>query len=166
MLPLQGVEQDAAVRPAEPGGLEQIYREHAARLWRALLAYTGDREVADDALSEAFAQAAARGSAIRAPDRWVWTAAFRIAAGQLKARRGPGPSLDAEPGPDASEALELLTALSMLPRKQRAALVLHYYGGYKAREIGPMVGSTAATVRVHLSAGRRRLRALLEVHDD
>lgn len=166
MLPFQGVEQDAAVRPAEPGGLEQIYREHAARLWRALIAYTGDREVADDALSEAFAQAAARGPAIRAPERWVWTAAFRIAAGQLKARRLARPPGEPASGPDVSDALELLTALSMLPPKQRAALVLHYYGGYKTREIGAMVGSSAATVRVHLSAGRKRLRTILEVHDD
>jgi RNA polymerase sigma-70 factor, ECF subfamily len=61
--------------------------------------------------------------------------------------------------------LELLEALTKLPPRQRAVLVLHYYGGYKAREIAPIVGSTAATVRVHLSAGRKRLRELLEVDD-
>jgi RNA polymerase sigma-70 factor, ECF subfamily len=58
-----------------------------------------------------------------------------------------------------------MEALAKLPLKQRFGLVLHYYGGYKAREIAQIVGSTAATVRVHLSAGRRRLRAPLEVDD-
>jgi RNA polymerase sigma factor (sigma-70 family) len=155
---------------ADPERLEETYREHAPKLWRALIAYAGDREIADDALSEAFAQAAARGSAIRAPERWIWTAAFRIAAGELKARHHRErdhrePAAEPASGVDATEAVELLSALGKLPPKQRAALVLHYYGGYKAREIASIVGSTAATVRVHLSAGRKRLRTLLEVDD-
>ena len=150
---------------ADPKRLEETYLEHAPKLWRALIAYAGDREVADDALSEAFAQAASRGSALRAPERWIWTAAFRIAAGELKVRDHREPAAEPASGVDATEAVELLAALAELPPKQRAALVLHYYGGYKAREIAPIVGSTAATVRVHVSAGRKRLRTLLEVDD-
>ena len=161
-----GVEQDARVTLAGPDWLAETYRAHAAKLWRALIAYAGDREVADNALSEAFAQAAARGSALRTPERWIWTAAFRIAAGELKARDLRQATPVAPSGVDATDAVELLVALAKLPPKQRAALVLHYYGGYKTREIALMVGSTAATVRVHLSAGRKRLRQLLEVDDD
>ncbi len=41
------------MKSADPQGLGRVYREHAATLWRALVAYTGDREVADDALAEA-----------------------------------------------------------------------------------------------------------------
>jgi RNA polymerase sigma-70 factor (ECF subfamily) len=160
------VEQDAAVTSRASGSLEQVYREHSARLWRALVAYTGNREIADDALSEAFAQAAGRGEALHAPERWVWVAAFRIAGGLLKApEQAPIPQEPLAPE-GTGEALELLEALARLPSRQRAALVLHYYGGYKAREIAQILGSTAATVRVHLSAGRRRLRTLLEVDDD
>ena len=151
---------------AERERLEVTYREHAPKLWRALIAYAGDREVADDALSEAFAQAAARGTALRSPERWIWTAAFRIAAGELKARGLRQPTTAPPSDVDTTEALELLAALAKLPPKQRAALVLHYYGGYKAREIALIVGSTAATVRVHLSTGRKRLRTLLEVDDE
>ena len=153
------------MKAADPGGLEHVYREHAPRLWRALVAYTGDREVADDALAEAFAQAVARGDALHAPERWVWVAAFRIAAGELKERERRAVAHESSAPAEASEASELLEALTSLPPKQRAVLVLHYYGGYKAREIALILGSTAATVRVHLSVGRRRLRALLEVDD-
>jgi RNA polymerase sigma-70 factor, ECF subfamily len=159
------VEQDASVKSADPGGLEQVYREHAAQLWRALVAYTGDREISDDALAEAFAQAAGRGDDLRTPERWVWIAAFRIAAGELKTRSQRPTPPEPHHHADPSEAVELIEALKSLPPKQRAALVLHYYGGYKAREIALIVGSTAATVRVHLSAGRRRLRTILEVDD-
>jgi hypothetical protein len=39
-----------------------------------------------DAVSEAFAQAIARGSAIDDVDRWVWRSAFSIARGDPKRR--------------------------------------------------------------------------------
>ena len=73
------------MRPGVP--LERVYREEGDRLWRAVLAFAGDPEVASDAVAEAFAQALRRGEAIRNPKRWVWRAAFRIAAGELAARR-------------------------------------------------------------------------------
>jgi DNA-directed RNA polymerase specialized sigma24 family protein len=95
------VERDQAVDTAAASGLEKVYREQAPRLWRALLAYSGDQEVAADALAEAFAQAVARGAALRTPKRWVWTVAFRLAAGELKERRrrAPAPSESAPTHP-------------------------------------------------------------------
>jgi RNA polymerase sigma factor (sigma-70 family) len=160
------VEQDVPMEIVDPAGLGETYREHGPKLWRALVAYSGSRDIADDALAEAFAQAAARGDAIRKPDRWVWTAAFRIAAGALKERSSSQLEDRSVSLVDETAALDLILALRKLPSRQRAVLVLHYYGGYKAREIAHITGSTAATVRVHLSAGRKRLRELLEVDDD
>ncbi|MGH2656086.1 MAG: RNA polymerase sigma factor [Actinomycetota bacterium] len=148
--------------------VESLYVEHADRLWRALFAYAGDPEVASDAVSEAFAQYLRRRSAVRSPARWIWRAAYRLAAGELKERRrqdAPLPiSIDLPAVPQPTS--ELLSTLRLLPPRQRAALVLHYYAGYKAREIAYILGSTAATVRVHLSQGRRRLRRILEEDRD
>ena len=39
---------------------------------------------------------------------------------------------------------------------------MHDYGGYDTREVASILGMSRATVRVHLSRGRRRLRELLE----
>ena len=64
--------------------VEAAYRQHSAKMWRTLLAYSGDPDVASDALAEAFAQALRRETAIRHVERWVWRAAFRIAAGELQ----------------------------------------------------------------------------------
>jgi RNA polymerase sigma-70 factor, ECF subfamily len=147
--------------------LDRVYREHGERLWRAVLAFAGDREVANDAVAEAFAQCLNRGTAVRDPGRWVWRAAFRIAAGELKDRRRRQAVLvQAEEWyeiPDS--ASEVLDALGRIPPRQRAAIVLHDYVGYSAKEVAAIVGSTTATVRVHLSQGRRRLRVLLEAND-
>ena len=67
--------------------LEAVYRADADRLWRALYAYAADADLASEAVAEAYAQALRRGSAIHDPAAWTWRAAFRIAAGVLKARR-------------------------------------------------------------------------------
>jgi RNA polymerase sigma factor (sigma-70 family) len=147
----------------ETSDLELLFEQEAKRLWRALLAYSGDREIADDAMAEAFAQALARGSQIRSPQRWIWRAAFRIAAGELKTR-GQHSSL-VESGYEMAEPpLDLIAALSKLSPRQRAVLILRYYAGYPTKEIAAILGSTAPTVRVHLSQGRRRLRRLLEAN--
>ena len=143
--------------------LGDLYEREASRLWRAVFAYAQDRAITDDAVAEAFAQCLRRGSEVRDPRAWVWTAAFRLAAAELKDRsRYSGLADTRIEAPDIAEADRLLVALRKLPRNQRAALVLRYYAGYGTDEIARLLGSSRATVRVHLSRGRRRLRGLLE----
>ena len=146
--------------------LERLFAADGQRLWRALVAYTGDREVASDAMAEAFAQALARGEEIRTPQRWVWRAAFRIAAGEMQARGRRMPLTVEQIYETPDPPRELIAALRRLSPNQRASLILHHYAGYSTREVAKTLGSSAATVRVHLSQGRRRLRRLLEEDDD
>jgi RNA polymerase sigma-70 factor, ECF subfamily len=158
--------RDTAVEAGPATELERVYREHGPRLWRALLAFTGDREVASDAVAEAFAQALGRGAALRSPLHWVWRAAFRIARGELKAGRRRPPSEPVRsyvlPEPDP----EVMHALARLPRGQRVVVVLHHVADYPVGEVARIIGSTAPAVRMQLSRGRRRLRQLLEGSDD
>jgi RNA polymerase sigma factor (sigma-70 family) len=153
------------VRGDVQGGIERLYREQGDRLWRAVLLYAGDGEIASDAVAEAFAQALRRGEAIRSPDLWVWRTAFRIAAGELKRRR----SLSEMPVDSAYELPaqtgELLVALPRLSPKQRASVILHYHAGYSLREVAEIIGSTQSAVGVHLNRARKRLREELGDED-
>ncbi|MDP9343439.1 MAG: hypothetical protein M3Q23_15370 [Actinomycetota bacterium] len=63
--------------------------------------------------------------------------------------------------PEPPDLLDLLGALDALPFKQRAAVILHDEEGFPAAEVGRLLGISAATVRVHLHRGRKRLRELL-----
>jgi DNA-directed RNA polymerase specialized sigma24 family protein len=126
-----------------------------------VFAFAGDREVASDAVAEAFAQCLRRGDAVRDPRAWIWHSAFRIAAGELK-DRGRWAPWPVEASVDVPEAQGLLVALGSLPPMQRATIILRHYAGYDAGEIGAALGIGRSTVRVHLSRGRRRLQALLE----
>lgn len=130
-------------------------------MWRTLLAYSGDPDIASDALAEAFAQALRRGTNIRDVERWVWRAAFRIANGELKARRRYLPEVD-PPINDPDPSFAFHDALMRVSPKQRAALFLHYYGGYRPGDIALMIGSTQSAVRVHLHRGRKRLAEILD----
>jgi RNA polymerase sigma factor (sigma-70 family) len=142
--------------------LERVYREEGDRLWRAVFAYTRDAAISDDAVAEAFAQALSRGDGLRDPARWVWAVAFRVAKGHLSERSRHASVTDEATYELAEPALEVLDALGHLSPKQRACVVLHHYGGYPVKDIAGMLGSTTAAVKVHLSHGRKRLRALLE----
>lgn len=143
--------------------LGDLYEREGSRLWRAVFAYSQDQAITDDAVADTFAQCLRRGEEVRDPRAWVWTTAFRLAAAELKDRSRYSPLVDAATDVGTDEgAGRLLAALRRLPANQRAALVLRFYEGYRTDEIARMLGVGRATVRVHLSRGRRRLRGLLE----
>jgi len=134
-------------------------------MWQAVFAFAGDRDVASDAVAEAFAQALRRGDAVRSPERWIWRTIFRIAAGDLKERRRHQ-SHPVERTYEMEElARDLVAALGKLPPRQRAAVVLHHAVGYPAAEVARILGSTTAAIHVQISRGRKRLRELLETDD-
>ena len=63
------------------------------------------------------------------------------------------------------EAIAMVSLLGQLSPKQRAAVVLHYFADLPNEQTAEILGVTTATVRVHLSQGRRRLHRLLEEDD-
>ena len=145
--------------------VERTYREQADRLWRAIVLFSGDPDIASDAVSEAFAQAIARGSAIDHLDRWVWRSAFLIARGDLKSRSRHTHEVPDLPEEVPPETVDLMKALANLSPKQRASIVLHHYAGYSTRETADIIGSTAGAVGMHLARGRSRLREALGDED-
>ena len=138
-------------------------------LWRAVYAYAGGRrDVADDAVAEAFARAMARADHVRDPLAYLFRVAFRVAGAEL-ARRSkevrdvPEVSL---PDPTQNGLPDLLGALRRLTPAQRAAVYLHYQADLPVRDVAHVMGSTSAAVKVHLMRGRRRLAELLGTKDE
>lgn len=155
-----------------PLSVEALYRTDAERLWNALCAFSGDQDVASDAVSEAYAQLLHRGSAVSNPVAWTWRAAFHIAAGTLKTRRAEearqAETVAEEAHPQRIDAYgdpDLVAALRRLPDNQRAAVVLFYYLDLPVVQIAERLGTNSLAVRANLSRGRRRLRELLGERD-
>jgi RNA polymerase sigma factor (sigma-70 family) len=158
------VVQDA-VMDETSAAVERLYRAEALKMWRALVGSTGDREIADDAVAEAFARALHHSSEIRDLSAWTWKVAFRVAASQVRARGELVEDRGIEGKELTADVPDLVRALSHLPRNQRQAVVLHDYADRPTAEVASILGCSRATVHVHLSRGRRRLRELLEVTD-
>jgi RNA polymerase sigma-70 factor (ECF subfamily) len=153
--------QDASVAADPTTSVEDVFREHGARLCRSLMMYTGDAEVAGDAVAEAFAQAIRRGDQLRSPRAWITTTAYRIAAAEMGNRRRTAYAQIEVAHEMPEPAFDLIAALARLSPKQRAAAILHFYEGYTKAETAEIIGSTASAVGVHLNRARRRLRDLL-----
>ena len=63
------------------------------------------------------------------------------------------------PQPEEVQALEAVLALAP---KERAAIHLFYYEGYRTAEIARITGEAEGTVRSRLSRARGKLRELLK----
>jgi RNA polymerase sigma factor (sigma-70 family) len=141
--------------------VEAAYRAIHPRLWRALLSFSGDADMASEAEAEAFAQAIRRGDDIDDVGRWVWRSAFLIAGGMLSDRRrsnGDVPDVDADTPASLGEFLGLLGGLS---EQQRACITLRYVGRFTPAEIAELLETTPGTVRVQLHRAHSALRTSL-----
>lgn len=146
-----------------PQDVGALYEEEGPRLWRALYAFSGDREIASDAVAEAFAQCLRRGDAVRDPRAWVWRAAFKISSGDLKRRSRLTHEMPEGAYEQAvGEAEALVSLLARLSPTQRAVLLLRHYAGEPTDVIAATLGMSRATVRVHLHRARARLSSLRE----
>ena len=152
--------QDVLVEPWK-AELERVFRTEAPRMWRALVAFGGDPDVASDAVAEAFAQAIARGPEVRSATAWVWRTGYLVARRELKARPSAGTIPD-RPVELPEPVRDLVVALRDLSPNQRMAVLLHDYADLSTSDVAAALGIAAPTVRVHLANGRRRLRRSLE----
>jgi RNA polymerase sigma factor (sigma-70 family) len=150
---------------SEHDRLEAAYREYGDAIWTALLRYAADPEIANEAVAEAFFQAARRGAAIRTLRPWLFTSAFRIARGLLKSGQlGPrDEALASLAVSDSAETLNVeLTHLSeALTPLQRRVFVLRDLLGFSTAEVSGILGVSQGSVRVHLHHARRQLKAWL-----
>jgi RNA polymerase sigma-70 factor (ECF subfamily) len=156
---------EAALSELHHRSVEEAFTAMAPRLWRALLLYTGNHEVADEAVAEAFSQAVGASTEIRDVRAWVWASAFRIARGELRRRSERGEDLPLDiplPEPfDGASLIDLVRALDLVTDMQRRALILRHYMGYSNVEIARILGSSPSSVGVQLFRSTRKLRRLL-----
>ncbi|MDH3302952.1 MAG: sigma-70 family RNA polymerase sigma factor [Acidimicrobiia bacterium] len=151
--------------------IEEAYRAHHQRLWRSLLAYTGDAEAATDAAAETYSQALRRGDELVDPAAWIWRTAFRVAAGLLADRSRQWRDLESVDldriakqavAVEDPELVEFLDQLRTLSDQQRAVVVLRYSGGFTPTEIAELLDTTPNSVRVQLHRAHAHLRERID----
>jgi RNA polymerase sigma-70 factor, ECF subfamily len=144
---------------------EEIYRQEAPTVFRALLATLRDREAARDALHEAFLEGIARPPAHdQNLPGWLFRVALR------KSRRGPyrpmlalfGDAVRVPEGPDvvaaALDRMEAGRLLALLTERQRAMVIAQYYLGLPQQDIARLFSVRRGTVAATLAQALLRMR--------
>ncbi|MCK2239484.1 MULTISPECIES: sigma-70 family RNA polymerase sigma factor [unclassified Crossiella] len=137
-------------------------------LARALM-LTHNRQDAEDAVQEAYAEAMRRWAELadRAPEEWVYQAVKRRLWAAARRWRMHRPlelvvSLPARCSTEqAAEVRLVLDALSRLPRKHRVVAYLHWAEGLSARQIAAELDTSESAVTAMLGKARVALDSLL-----
>lgn len=145
--------------------LETLFRAHYGRLVRALTLVCASREVAADAVQEAFVKAHLHwGRVSRYDDPVGWIR--RVAINGLRddhrrqTRKSRAEQRLSNERPNTLEPAidESAQMLAGLPRQQRLAMALFYVDGMSVAEVAAAMKLSQGAVKFHLHQGRARLR--------
>jgi RNA polymerase sigma-70 factor (ECF subfamily) len=150
-----------------------FFAAEQTRLYRALVAMTGNRAEAEEIVQDAFLklwQGWGRIGAMDEPVGYLHRTAMNLYRNRLRRasvalRRGVSllPS-DPPPGSDTVDARDhARRLLAVLTTREREAVVLTGYLGYSAEEAGRLLGIKASTVRVLTTRARAALRTMKEM---
>jgi RNA polymerase sigma factor (sigma-70 family) len=151
--------------PDEPeDAFEALFRREFAPITRTAYLIVGDWEVAREISQDAFVQVLRHWEKVKDMESqggWVRRVAIRKAVrSHRRSTRGRVLESAAAPTPvsePSSADLDVHRALLTLPRRQRAAIALHYFEDRPVSEIATLLGCGEVTVRTHLARGRKAL---------
>jgi RNA polymerase sigma-70 factor (sigma-E family) len=168
---------DSATGAPDAGvAVTAIYAAHALGLTRLALVMTGDRQVAEDIVHDAFFGLHRRWPELRDTDKalpYVRSAVLNGCRQEFRRARSRSatagrrdeylpPAWSAESAVLADEERrEVLTALRRMAPRQREALVLRYYLDLSEAETASAMGVSRGTAKSAVARGLRALRQLL-----
>ncbi len=169
----------ARCRAGDLEAFEQLYREHASRLYNLAYRMTGAAADAEDLVQEMFLLAHRKLGSFKGESSlgtWLYRLGVNLTVDWLRSRQHRNAkatgSLDDEkergqrlPSVPTNEMtltrLELERAIAELPESYRSAFVLHDVEGFGHAEIGSMLGIAEGTSKALVHKARVRLRQYL-----
>lgn len=154
--------------------LTALYTSHYRRLVRTAAFLTGDRDSAEEVVQDAYVKVARSWHGLREPDKaeaYLRMAVVNLSRSRLRHRQVVAKHRPEPVGDVASAetyALEhsrrdaVLQALQRLPRRQREAVTLRYYGDLTEAQTAQAMGCSVGAVKSHTSRAMSALRPLLE----
>jgi RNA polymerase sigma factor (sigma-70 family) len=150
---------DVDDRDCDP--LHVLYRAEYPGMVRLAHALTGNPETAEDVVQDAFARLNGRTDRLSNPVGYLRTTVVNIcrdkARRSLKERR----AAVSAPPPLTFAASELRDVLLKLPYRQRAVLVMRYWGDWSEAEIAEALQCRPGTVKTLASRGLARVKEQL-----
>jgi RNA polymerase sigma-70 factor (sigma-E family) len=154
--------------------LDVLFRDHATPLLRLGVVLTGDRELAEELVQEAFVRySRARSTPAPGAERTYLRRIvlnlshahhrhLRVVRGRLPDHPGTAEGAEHEALRRDGER-QVAEAVRALPPRQRDCIVLRYYADLGDAEIADTLGISAGSVKTHLHRARATLAERLEV---
>jgi len=160
-----GVRQHAA----DHGRIGELYLGHADAAVRLAYLLTGDRDVAEDLVQDAFVRLAGRFVHLRDPnafDAYLRKTVVNLSNSYFRRRRVERnyemrlrTSIDpVRSGRSVEDREALARALRQLPQRQRAAIVLRFYEDLSEAQTAEIIGCRPGTVKSLVSRALEVLR--------
>jgi RNA polymerase sigma-70 factor (sigma-E family) len=157
--PAPGV-ADAPERDRSDSAFAALYQDEYLGLVRLAYLILGCREQAEEVVQDAFVRLHGRWARVDNPGGYLRTSVVngcRDVRRRIIRYRAREPRL-AERAETWDAPDELSDAMAALPVRQRAAIVLRYYGGMSEAEIGRTLNIRPGTVKSSIHRGLQRLR--------
>lgn len=147
-----------------------FFRRYHLSVYRYFLRVVGDVEEAEDLTQEVFlriVRGLGRYTADGREEAWVFTIARAVQAEHGRTARQVPPLIPLDEGvhgardPRQVVALGVREALDLVPRPERALLVLRELGGLSYEELAALCGVEVGAVRMRMSRARELVRWLL-----
>lgn len=149
----------------EPEGFSDFVAARGLPLRRTAMLLTQDAHLAEDLVQTALAKAWPRWHKLDAPEAYVRTVMAHQFYRDRRRRwvgETPTETLPDQPGDDAASRIaiqdSLIRALSTLPQKQRAVIVLRFFHDFDEQQIATALGISRGTVKSHASRAMAALR--------
>lgn len=152
------------------GPLASLYEEHSTRAFRLAYLLTGDHDLAEDLVQDAFVKLIGRFTDLRSPesfDAYLRRTIVTSSYGLFRRRRTERAYLVRQRGlaertsdalPDVERKDELWAQLKRIAPRQRAALVLRYYEGLSEQQAADVLGCSLRTVKSLVARGIQAMR--------
>jgi RNA polymerase sigma-70 factor (ECF subfamily) len=146
--------------------IEDLYRRRYPHFVRVARALVGSRDVAHDAVQDAFAAAVRVRDGYRGDgplEAWLWRILVNEARRRARERATAAVAGEAvaEPATDGRPDDAVVAAVAALPERQRLAVFLRYYADLDYRSIAAALGVEVGTVSATLHAAHAALRRAL-----
>lgn len=161
----------ARARGGDSGAFEELYRQHAGRIYALCLRMTADPARAEDHTQDTFVAAWRKLSSFRGESAfgtWLSSVAINLVRGAWRAEIRDAAHLEASVAAPRSSApasgpraVDLERAIARLPTAARHVFVLHDVEGFKHEEIARLLGVTPGTSKSQLHRARGLLREAL-----
>ena len=160
---------EGRIELAGAGDLGELYERHAQEAVRVAYLLTGDRELAQDLVQDAFVRLIGRLGHLRHADAfpaYLRQTVVNLGRMYFRRRKKERALLEAQTvrdqgDPDSIDVESLRMALSSLPYRNRAAIVLRYYCDLPDAETAVVLGCAPGTVRSLISRGLEQLGVLV-----